>query len=196
MTLQSANFRHSVNLKIFLMHPRLFCLVILTVIHFASYSQPGGPTQPLSSATGRHHSSTPAEKLAVIGYYAGRNTAIDSFATEKLTHIIYSFCHLNGNLLYVNNANDTATIRRLVALKDKNPNLKVILSLGGWGGCKTCPDVFPTDSGRKDFVSSGREVTDYFHTNGLDLDWAYPSLEKLPGHPYTPQDKDHFTELI
>src|SRR5260221_3151326 len=196
MTLQSANFRHSVNLKIFLMPPRLFCLLILTVIHFPSYSQPGAPTQPLSSAPGRHPSPPPAEKLAVIGYYAGRNSVIDSFATEKLTNIIYSFCHLNGNLLYVNNANDTATIRRLVALKDKNPNLKVIFSLGGWGGCKTCPDVFATDSGRRDFVRSVRELTDYFHTDGLDLDWEYPALENVPGYPYTPEDKDHFTALI
>lgn len=167
------------------MHPRLFCLLLLAAIHFASYSQ-----------TGHHRSSAPAGNLAVIGYYAGRNTAIDSFATGKLTHIIFSFCHLNGNLLHVNNANDTAIIQHLVALKDKNPNLKVILSLGGWGGCKTCPDVFATDSGRRDFVRSVRELTDYFHTDGLDLDWEYPALENVPGYPYTPEDKDHFTALI
>jgi chitinase len=158
------------------MQSRLFCLLFLFLTHFASQAQP--------------------RKFAVIGYYAGRNSAIDSFPTEKLTHIIFSFCSLKGNLLHVNNANDTATIRHLVALKDKNPNLKVILSLGGWGGCKTCPDVFATDSGRQDFVRSARDLTDYFHTDGLDLDWEYPSLENVPGYPYTPQDKDHFTELI
>jgi len=158
------------------MQPRLFCLLFLVLTHFASQAQ--------------------SRKFAVIGYYAGRNSAIDSFPTEKLTHIIFSFCSLKDNLLHVNNANDTATIRHLVALKDKNPNLKVILSLGGWGGCKTCTDVFATDSGRKDFVQSARDLTDYFHTDGLDLDWEYPSLENVPGYPYTPQDKDHFTELI
>jgi len=133
---------------------------------------------------------------AVIGYYAGKNALLDSFHTEKLTHIIYSFCHLNGNLLYVNNAGDSATIRHMVALKEKNPGLKVILSMGGWGGCRTCPDVFATDQGRSEFARSVKELTDYFHTDGIDLDWEYPALTNVPGYPFTPEDKDHFTALI
>src|SRR6186713_1806873 len=103
---------------------------------------------------------------AVIGYYAGRNTAIDSFATNKLTHILFSFAHLNGNLLYIANANDSATIRHMVALKTQHPGLKVIISLGGWGGCQTCPLVFATKQGRQDFVRSVKEITAFFHTDG------------------------------
>ncbi|HEY4288337.1 MAG TPA: glycoside hydrolase family 18 protein [Puia sp.] len=180
---------------------RLFCLLVLVLIGFTNQAQTVNPDhvagqRQLTTITRRHHSRASAKHLAVIGYYAGRNSAIDSFATEKLTHIIFSFCHLEGNLLHVDNANDTARIRHLVALKDKNPHLKVILSLGGWGGCKTCPDVFATDSGRRDFVRSAHQLIDYFHTDGLDLDWEYPGLENVPGYPYTPQDKDHFTELI
>jgi chitinase len=136
------------------------------------------------------------QPLAVIGYYAGRSTAIDSFPTRELTHIIFSFCHLNGNLLYVSNASDTATIQKLVALKQTHPELKVILSLGGWGGCKTCPDVFATEQGRTEFVRSVKQLTGYFHTDGIDLDWEYPALVNVPGYPYYPEDKDHFTALI
>jgi chitinase len=141
-------------------------------------------------------SAANARKLAVIGYYAGRNTAIDSFDMGKLTHVMFSFCHLRGSRLSVNNANDSAIIHHLVALKEKAPRLRVILSMGGWGGCKTCSDVFATDSGRREFARSARELTDYFHTDGIDLDWEYPALENVPGYPYTPQDKDHFTELV
>lgn len=148
------------------------------------------------SAIARAQSPAHHKKMAVISYYAGRNTAVDSFETNKLTHIIFSFCHLKGSRLNVNNAGDTLTIRRLVALKTKNPGLKVILSLGGWGGCKTCPDVFSTDSGRREFVHSVQELTTYFHTDGIDLDWEYPALVNVPGYPYGPEDKDHFTELI
>ncbi|HMI63905.1 MAG TPA: glycosyl hydrolase family 18 protein, partial [Puia sp.] len=134
--------------------------------------------------------------LAVIGYYSGRGSALDSFSTGKLTHIIFSFCHLKGNRLFVNNANDSNTIRHMVTLKEKNPGLKVILSLGGWGGCKTCPDVFSTVEGRRDFVRSVKELTEYFHTDGIDLDWEYPALANVPGYPFAPDDKDHFTDLI
>lgn len=141
-----------------------------------------------------HHPIPPHP--AVIGYYAGRNTALDSFATEKLTHIIFSFCHLKGNRLDVSNARDTATLLHMVQLKGKNPTLKVIVSLGGWGGCRTCPDVFSTRKGRNEFVSSTKELLNYFHADGIDLDWEYPALSNVPGYPYSPEDKDHFTLLI
>ena len=167
------------------MRPSLLCILFIALFHLTARPQ----------STTRASTRAP-KKFAVIGYYAGRNTAIDSFATDKLTHIIFSFCHLKGNRLSVNNANDTAIIQHLVTLKEKHPDLKVILSLGGWGGCKTCPDVFATDSGRREFVSSFQELTDYFHTDGLDPDWEYPALENVPGYPYTSQDKDHFTLLI
>lgn len=148
-----------------------------------------------SHASHTQSSATP-RSMAVIGYYAGRNTAIDSFETAKLTHIIFSFCHLKGNLLSVDNVNDSLTIRRLVALKQNHPSLKVILSLGGWGGCRSCPEVFSTDSGRREFVHSVKELTSWFHTDGIDVDWEYPALVNVPGYPFGPEDKDNFTALI
>ena len=159
---------------------RLFQALILTALVYS------GNAQTVSNA----------KRLAIIGYYAGRNTTIDSFPTQRLTHIIFSFCHLRGNKLFVNNAGDSVRIQHLVSLKMQNPSLKVILSLGGWGGCRTCPDAFATDSGRREFAASTRELSDFFHTDGIDLDWEYPSLENVPGYPYTPEDKDHFTEVI
>ena len=57
-------------------------------------------------------------KIAVIGYYAGSNaTDLDSFSIEKLTHIIFSFCHLKGNRLNVDRAIDSITIQKMVSLK-------------------------------------------------------------------------------
>src|SRR5580692_1142961 len=171
-----------------IMNPRLLFLLLSTTLSAAAaLAQPSAGNDPRTS------SSNP---LAVIGYYAGRSTAVDSFPTRELTHIIFSFCHLNGNQLHVDNARDTATIQKLVALKQNHPDLKVILSLGGWGGCKTCPDVFATEKGRTEFVRSVVQLTDYFHTDGIDLDWEYPALINVPGYPFNPEDKDHFTELI
>jgi chitinase len=140
--------------------------------------------------------NTASQKFAVIAYYAGRTTMIDSFEVEKLTHIIFSFCHLKGDSLSVSNARDSATILRMVALKKRNPQLKIILSLGGWGGCKTCSDVFSTKKGRRIFARSTKELSKYFGTDGIDLDWEYPVIPGFPGHPYKPQDKPNFTALV
>jgi chitinase len=137
-----------------------------------------------------------SKDIAVIAYYAGRTTMIDSFKIENLTHIIFSFCHLKGDSLSVRNARDSATILRMVDLKKRNPGLKVMLSLGGWGGCQTCSAVFSTRHGRKIFAKSVKQLSKYFGTDGIDLDWEYPAISGYPGHAYGPEDKPNFTALV
>ncbi|MBL0340091.1 MAG: glycoside hydrolase [Bacteroidetes bacterium] len=132
----------------------------------------------------------------VVGYYAGSTIPIDSFETNKLTHLIFCFGNLNGNSLQINNATDSATIKKMVQLKKEHPQLKIMLSLGGWGGCKTCSDVFNTRKGREDFVQSVKKLSDYFKTDGIDLDWEYPAIKGFPDHTYRSEDRSNFTELL
>jgi len=134
--------------------------------------------------------------IAVIGYFAGRASALDSFPVQKLTHLIFSFCHLKGGRFTVDRAADTACIQKMVSFKKKYPSLKIILSLGGWGGCKDCSAAFATKKGRKIFAKSTKEVMKYFQTDGIDLDWEYPAIAGYPGHLYSPIDKENFTALI
>ncbi len=140
-------------------------------------------------------SQSTSKPLTVTAYYAGNASTIDNYDMGKLTHIIYSFCHLKGNRLNVDNAQDSATIRKLVTMKKKNPSLKVLLSLGGWGGCAPCSDVFNDANNRKVFAESVRELCDYFKTDGIDLDWEYPTIPGHPGHKFQPADKANFTAL-
>ncbi len=134
--------------------------------------------------------------IAIIAYYAGNAENIDAHPVEKLTHLIYSFCHLKGNRLAVDDANDSLTIRHLVSLKARNPKLKVMLALGGWGGCKPCSEVFSSRKGRREFAESTKEIMETYQVDGLDLDWEYPAIEGHPGHPWSFKDKRNFTLLI
>lgn len=135
-------------------------------------------------------------KFSVLGYYAGDTIRINNYPVEKLTHLIFCFGHLNGSRFYLNRHTDTVLIKKMVALKQKNPALKVILSLGGWGGCQPCSDIFATDTGRVIFANSVKEYLDYFKADGIDLDWEYPSVEGFPGHHYLAADKDNFVLLV
>jgi chitinase len=137
-----------------------------------------------------------SKNLAVLAYYTGDEKQINDFEVEKLTHIIYSFCHLKEGKLNVDTSKDSITIKYLVSLKARYPQLKIMLSLGGWGGCENCSNAFSTESGRAVFAKSVKEVNDYFKTDGLDLDWEYPTIEGFPGHLYRPADKKNFTELV
>jgi chitinase len=133
---------------------------------------------------------------SVIAYYSGNAAGIEQYSIDKLTHIIFSFCHLRGNRLHVGSRADSLTIKKLVSLKANHPTLKVLLALGGWGGCKTCSGVFSTDNGRLEFATSVLELTNYFHSDGIDLDWEFPVLAAYPGHPFSPADKENLTALV
>lgn len=169
-----------------------FLFIIALVFLFASCAS----QQNKQEAEASTPSTLPKKNIAVIAYYSGNAAGVESIAAEKLTHIIFSFGHLKGNRLSIDNANDTLTIQKLVGLKARNPQLKVILSLGGWGGCKNCSPVFAKEAGRHEFASSTRELLHFFKADGLDLDWEYPTIEGHPGHPYQAGDRPAFTALV
>ncbi|MBB1284295.1 glycoside hydrolase family 18 protein [Flavisolibacter sp. BT320] len=133
---------------------------------------------------------------AVLAYYSGSPERLDSFDARQMTHIVYCFGHLDGARLKIRSSKDTLTIQKMVAMKQKNPSLKVLLSLGGWGGCEPCSDVFATAEGRNEFALSVKELNAFFKADGIDLDWEYPAVPGYPGHKYAPSDKPAFTELV
>lgn len=136
------------------------------------------------------------KKITVIAYYAGRPTMVDSFPIEKITHLIFSFAHLRNDSMVIANARDTTTIQNMVKLKSRNPSLKIMLSMGGWGGCQYCSPVFADSAKRKTFAQTAKELTDYFHTDGIDIDWEYPAVVGYPGHQYMSEDRANFTKLM
>ncbi len=140
--------------------------------------------------------TTGTKACNVLAYYTGDSAEIDKYNVSALTHIIFSFTHLQGNNLHVDKLKDSATIRKLVSLKKQYPDLKIIFSMGGWGGCEMCSAVFNTEAGRKDFASSSKHLLQYFNADGIDLDWEYPAIEGVPGHQFLPQDKQNFTALV
>ncbi|MDX8049083.1 glycosyl hydrolase family 18 protein [Lentzea sp. BCCO 10_0798] len=101
---------------------------------------------------------------------------------------------------------------QLKKLKAKHPNLKVLISLGGWTYSKYFSDVAATDAARKKFVASCLDV--YIKGNlpvyngaggpgsaagifdGIDLDWEWPGAEGHAGNHFGPQDKVNNTLLI
>ena len=111
------------------------------------------------------------KSFRVIGFYKGDGLDIEQYDLSKLTHLIFCFAYLDGNKISIKNESDVAILKQFVALKNKYPNLKVLISFGGWGGCETCSDVFSTETGRKEFVMSVKEMLEIYQADGIDLDW-------------------------
>ena len=134
--------------------------------------------------------------FAVIAYYHGRGSEIDNYPLDKLTHVVYSFLHLRDGRLDVSTVRDSVNITHLVSLKLRYPSLKILLSLGGWGGCEPCSRVFGSREGRREFIASTKEILRRYGADGIDLDWEYPAIEGYSGHRYAPEDRTNFTSLL
>lgn len=135
-------------------------------------------------------------KPNVIAYYTGNGTVIENYPIEKITHLIYSFGHLKGDSMFIHTAKDSALIANMVSLKKRNPALKIMLAMGGWSACPNCSEVFSRADGRKTFARTAKSLLDYFHADGIDIDWEYPAVAGYPGHKYEQSDKQNFTLLI
>lgn len=149
-------------------------------------------------ATPAHKPTTEKEQSKVVAaYFFGQDVkALRQYPLDKITHVIFSFLHLNGDRLAFDNEKDKATVKALVALKQEYPHLKVLVALGGWGGCETCSEVFSREMGREHFAHSVKRIIEETGIDGLDLDWEYPVVEGYPGHQHLPEDKDNFTALV
>jgi len=162
---------------------------LLMAVMVASVFACNTPSETTGSAASK-------KDFAVIAYYTGRPATIDAQSAGQLTHIIYSFFHLDGNTLNKATPKDSASLTYLVSLKQTHPDLKIMFSLGGWGGCEFCSNVFATAQGRADFAKSVKALSEKYNLDGIDLDWEYPTISGFPNHRFAPEDKQNFTSLV
>jgi chitinase len=104
--------------------------------------------------------------------------------------------------------------QQLQALKTLYPNVRVVISLGGWTFSKYFSDAALSEASRQKFVSS---CVDLFIKgdlpdpgwggmggpgaaagvfDGVDLDWEWPGSEGNTGNIIRTEDKQNFTKLV
>lgn len=153
----------------------------------ASTSSPTGVTASPAISDG---------EPSVLAYYFGDGSDLARYDFNKLQQVIFSFALLDGNKLFIDTAEREKALKKLVALKNQYPNLKVTIAFGGWGGCETCSKVFSSAENRQAFADSSLALLQQYELDGLDLDWEYPAISGYPGHPYKSADRENFTALV
>jgi len=111
---------------------------------------------------------------------------------KKLTHVYYAFAKLGDKFGTVVEKFERADNIRL--LKSNNPNLKVCLSIGGWGA-DHFSEAAQTEKNRKRFSETSIEILKKYGFDGLDIDWEYPCIPG-GGISANPADKSNFTLLL
>ena len=82
----------------------------------------------------------------------------------------------------------------LKRLREKNPDLKLLLSVGGWsaGGFSLASR---TEEGRKKMALTGLELVQEYGLDGIDIDWEYPGTS-IAGIDSDPSDGENFILLL
>lgn len=138
----------------------------------------------------------------IVGYYAAwmANTGFTPAQIDatRLTHINYAFANIGPDLRitlgypYIDPFNFTL----LNALKQSNPDLKTLISVGGWTWSGSFSDVALTEASRSTFSDSCVAFIRQYGFDGVDIDWEYPVSGGLPTNIRRPEDKRNFTLLL
>ena len=132
--------------------------------------------------------------LRLVGYVTPAKD-FPHIDAEKLTTINFAFGRIDAHGdVALKNSEDAAFLAQLVALKARNPSLKILLSVGGWG-LDGFSDAALSDASRARFADSTARLIAQQHLDGVDIDWEYPTLAG-PGIVHRPEDKRDFTLLL
>jgi chitinase len=156
--------------------------------------------------------STSINGKRMVGYYIewggyARKFYTDQVDGSKLTHINYAFIKPTwdaststggvmiadtyasydanwscGNFLYSDAVK--GNIGLLQKLRDANPGLKLIFSIGGWTMSQAFPLLAASEAGRTTFATACRALLDTYSFDGIDIDWEFPIAGGTDGTEY------------
>lgn len=128
----------------------------------------------------------------IVGYAGDRSLPdITVDAARKLTHLNVAFGHVHQDEIGIGHLKHLNCLDRL---KSYNPELNILLSVGGWsaGGFS---EAASTQEGRRLMARSALRVLESSSFDGIDLDWEYPCYAEA-GIQASPEDKGNFTLLL
>ncbi|MDR1772078.1 MAG: glycoside hydrolase [Hungatella sp.] len=174
-----------------------------------SATEPSGPpaTEP-SALPAAEPSALPVTKPSpiqsgkLVGYYAAWAAYYNYYPNQidagKLTHINYAFANIGSDLKLALGYPDVdpSNIKLLNSLKQANPDLKTLISVGGWNWSGKFSDAALTEETRTAFADSCVDFIKKYGFDGVDLDWEYPVSGGLKANARRGEDKHNFTLLL
>ncbi|KAJ1919251.1 hypothetical protein H4219_002103 [Mycoemilia scoparia] len=154
-----------------------------------------------------------------IGYYTSwsiysRGYEPKSIPAEKLTHINYAFTEIkNGEIAFTDKWADIdkpypedgggpirGNVRQLTGksccVHRRNPDIRVLISIGGWSKSGQFSIVASTPVGRRKFIISVCQFVKIYGFDGVDIDWEYPVEGGMDENARSPDDGKNLVLLL
>ncbi|HEY0333530.1 MAG TPA: glycosyl hydrolase family 18 protein [Stenotrophomonas sp.] len=147
-----------------------------------------------ASASGTGAGSTPGVPYRIVGYVMSGETAPD-LTPGKLDVVNFAFAQVDPQQrVFLPDPHAPANLHKLVALRARQPSLRIVLSIGGWGA-GNFSEAASDEASRARFVESAVGLLREYDLDGLDIDWEYPTLPG-PGISHSLADRHNFTLLL
>ena len=135
--------------------------------------------------------TVPESDRVVVAYVTSWSNVIpDPFC---MTHLNYAFGHVNDTFDGVR-VDNPDRLKTMVELKKLNPELKVMLSVGGWGSGRFS-EMAADKKCRRSFAEDCLRVVEEYGLDGIDIDWEYPT-SSAADISSSPDDTKNFTKLM
>lgn len=158
-----------------------------------------GATALLSSVAGCNSKTTAAVEETtdssdriVVAYVTGWSSCLPD--PTLMTHINFAFGHVAPTFDSVIIKNE-GRLDSIVALREQNPDLKIVLSIGGWGSGNFSEMAADSTLRAKFAEDCVKKVTDH-KLDGIDIDWEYPTAGEGAGISESPDDTKNYTLLM
>ena len=159
----------------------------------------------------------PGSNYNIVTYYMGwavgaRQYFPSDMDVSQVTHVNYAFADLcwngfstsgqsckneaiplqkdyvfDGEIVIGDPSVDEDNYRELASMRDQNPHLKVLASVGGWS------NMAATEITRRAFANSIVDFVRAYKLDGIDIDWEYPVEGGEKHNVHRPEDKENFT---
>lgn len=137
---------------------------------------------------------------------------LKNLPAEKLTHLLYAFAipEEDGSLRIFDPWGDLekdyglklkdypwkGSFSQVQSLRLKNPDLKILISLGGWSGSKWFSDIVADPQKSLRFYESQMAFVRRFNFDGIDIDWEFPVKGGASGNSRSAQDPDNLIRFL
>ncbi|KAG1655761.1 Acidic mammalian chitinase [Nymphon striatum] len=110
-----------------------------------------------------------------ICYFRAGALKAEAIPVDLCTHINFAFLSIRNIQLTPYQPRDVNIYKDLTKLKQAQPSLKLLFSIGGWGNCNGFHEAVVNSDNRKKFINQAISFTKKHNFDGLDFDWEFPN---------------------